>query len=363
MNLADPDGLQSMQSVSDLRELYRAAESRSARLRLLIEAGRDLATADRDTLADVLAESARKAALFVGAVEGAVDLSNVDAGVPLIAPGGGGRRVGSLILNGGARSTLATDREDAAAIAMLAQLMGAAVDRIAQEKERERLFTLLQERERRLEDVVGRLFSAQEEERRRVSRDLHDGVAQTASALFRSLESRALQSGDESLESLAAVSQGLVRELRAVIGGLRPTVLDDLGLRAAISSLLESLVAEGYEVVYSAEGPARWPAILETAFFRVAQEAINNIRRHAGGPCQIEAELVGDPEAGCFRLRIRDHGKGFSEDAFGTMVPLHEHLGLHIMRERMHSVGGAFEVRSIPGQGVEIAATVTTHAQ
>lgn len=360
MNRADPHGLQSMQSVSDLRELYRAAESRAARLRLLIEAGRDLATADRDTLPAVLAESARAAALFVGALDGSVELGGTSIGVPLIAPGNEGRRVGSLIIDDGALPAPAVDREDAAAIGLLAQLMGAAIDRIAHEREREHLVTLLQERERRLEDVVSRLFSAQEEERRRVSRELHDGVAQTASALFRSLESCALQTGDAILGDLAGVSQGLVRELRAVIGGLRPTALDDLGLQAAVSALLDLLSAEGYQVVYAASGPARWPSIFETAYFRVAQEAINNIRRHAGGPCRVEAELTADEALTSFSLRIRDYGAGFSPVPARQGVSPDEHLGLHIMRERMNAIGGAFVVHSAPGQGVEIEASVKT---
>lgn len=356
----DPSAFTDVQSVADLRALYRAAEGRAARLRLLIEAGRDLAGAGDATLAPILAASARKAALFVGAADGEVSLGEDAEGIALVAPGPAQRRVGALRLHGAESATVRSDHEDDAALAMLAQLMAAAIDRVAHERERERLLALLQERERSLEDVVKRLFSAQEEERRRVSRELHDGVAQTASALFRKLEARAATSEDSTAADLAIVAQGLVRELRAVIGGLRPTVLDDLGLQAAVSAMADNLAAAGFDVVFRGSGPTRWPSLLETAFFRVAQEAINNVSRHAGGPCRVDVSVDGDPAAQVWTLCVRDFGRGFDARSSTSAAAIRgEHIGLEVMRERIGSIGGTLTIKSEPGAGVEVFAQMS----
>jgi two-component system NarL family sensor kinase len=342
-----------LQSVAELRELYRSAESRLARLRLVIEAGHDLAVSSSDNLPAVLANWARRTALFLGAMDGEVIFEPSSEGVALFAPGGETRQVGTLVIRPHRDAPLSFDGEDKAALAMLSQLLGAAIDRVGRDLERENLLSLLQEREKRLEYVVNRLFSAQEEERRRVSRDLHDGVAQTASALFRSLESRT-GSKDADVSDLALVAQNLVRELRCVIAGLRPTVLDDLGLAAAVVTLAEGLRADGFDVDCRTDGIQRWPNALETAFFRVAQESVNNIRRHSGGPCHVDIFLI--EEEGTRTLCIRDRGVGFDVAGFSRAGVGGQHIGLDVMRERMSSIGGEFLVKSAIGQGVEIVA-------
>jgi signal transduction histidine kinase len=336
---ATPD---SFETVVELRALYRAAEARAARLRLVVEAGRDLATADADALAGVLSDAARRAALFSGNLQGRVSLDpDEPEGTPLIAPGSQARRVGTLVLEGGA-GTGAADPEDQAALAMLAQLMAAAVDRIRRDAERETLLRTLRDRERRLETVVGRLFSAQEDERRRVSRDLHDGVAQTATALFRRLDAVGSEPLDaETARRAAEIARGLVSEIRAAIGDLRPTALDDLGLVPAVAAVVGELSDAGYDVVLDAEGPERWPVVLETAFFRVAQEAISNVRKHAGGPCRVEIVLSADPTRAIWSLKVRDFGQGF---VYRSASPEPgERVGMQVMRERMALVGGTLE--------------------
>lgn len=346
------------ETVGELRALYRAAEARAARLRLLIEAGRDLSAADNATLEAVLSQAARRAALFAGHTEGVVALDPLAGGLDLIAPGPDPRKVGALQFIAHGHATAGRDEEDANALDMLCQLMAAAIDRVHRERERDRLLDMLRDRERRLEAVVGRLFAAQEEERRRVSRELHDGVAQSAGALFRQLEAQAGASpSPEALQRLAQTAQGLVRELRAAIADLRPTTLDDLGLPAAIGALAEGLGQAGFEVQASVAGPERWPPVLETAFFRVAQEAVSNIRKHAGGPCKVRITLSGDPQRAQWRLAIRDWGQGFTSRR-PTEVAAGDHIGLEVMSERMAAIGGRLSVATPSAGGVEVTAVL-----
>ncbi|MBI1255623.1 MAG: histidine kinase [Hyphomonas sp.] len=352
------------ETVASLRDLYRASEARAARLRLLIEAGRDLAAAKRDNLDEILSHSARRAAHFYGFHTGAVTDATDINGIALIAPGPEGRRVGTLLLEGGALPSISGDDEDGEAFRLLAQLFAAAIERVAREEERERLLGELKERERRLELVVERLFSAQEDERRRVSGGLHDGVAQTAGALFRRLESRNASSDGATTDDaeLAQIAQGLVRELRRVIAGLRPTALDDLGLAAALSGLADALRADGYEVDFNAPGQQVWPPVLATAFFRVGQEALVNIAKHAGGPCRVEIDLASDAKAGAWKLRVRDFGKGFGA-ARPQDAQSGEHVGIEVMQERMMAIRGVLDVSEHAGGGVVVTAAVNEAAQ
>jgi two-component system, NarL family, sensor kinase len=324
-------------------------------LRLVIEAGRDLAAANRENLELVLRVSARRAAHFAGCASGAITQDIIAEGYELIAPGPDAVRMGTLVLDWrGARAQM--DAEDEAALALLCQLIAAAIQRIARDQEREGLLEALREREKRLEHVVGQLFRAQEDERRRVSGELHDGVAQTASALFRKLEMRT--AGDtrtpDADQELAAVAQGLVRELRRVISGLRPTALDDLGLAAALSSLADSLRSEGYTVDFKTSGEQSWSPLLSTAFFRIAQEALTNIRKHAGEPCRVEIDLTTNHNSGARTLRIRDFGRGFAEAARSNGIG--QHIGIEVMTERMMAIGGTLEVRPHESGGVVVLA-------
>ncbi|MCA3255334.1 MAG: histidine kinase [Alphaproteobacteria bacterium] len=344
------------ETVAHLRDLYRASEARAARLRLLIEAGRDLASVTPDTIEAVLARSARRAALFAGSRDGEIVLGAEDGGLPLVAPGAAGRCVGVLRLADARSFDDVADAEDRDALVMLAQLIAEAVDRAARDTEREALLATLRERERRLEDVVGRLFSAQEDERRRVSRELHDGVAQTATALFRRLEV-------DAAPELAAIARDLVRELRGVIGGLRPTTLDDLGLEAAVSALVQGLRDDGYAVAFEASGGRDWPEVIETAFYRIAQEAIANIRKHAGGPCPVTVRLTADAAARRWEIAVRDRGCGMAlRDADRIPGRDGERVGLEMMRERMLAIGGTLRFRAPADGGAELVARVEGRA-
>lgn len=342
MQSGNPALAPEVETVAELRELYRAAEARAARLRLLSTNGRQLALAEAATLDAILQGCADRLGYFLGQRGGAVQVG-AEQGLPIPAPGSEGRVLAVLAIEGLVRLEDIADPEDREAVRLQLEMLGATIDRINRQRD-------LQEREARLEFVVGRLFSAQEEERRRVSHELHDGVAQTATALARLLEGGA---GTADRAKLAAIARNLVGELRGVIRGLRPTVLDDLGLEAALRTLAEALEAEGYKVQVSISSDvARWPTHIETALYRVAQEALANIRKHAGGPCPVSLELAarhGDVRP---YLRIADQGQGRSavEDA-GT-----PHFGIDVMRERMVSIGGTLDWQAPAKGGVTVLA-------
>lgn len=350
------------ETVAEMRQLYREAESRSSRMRLLSASGQELAAADPATIAARLQRSADRLAFFLGRQSAQVVEGEAGEGLAILAPAPQRRVVARIRIEGLGSVEDIGDTEDREAVAMHLDLMGATIDRIGRERERGALLAALREREKRLGELVGKLFSAQEDERRRVSHELHDGVAQTATALVRMLEG-AGPSDREAMAAtertrLAGIARDLVRELRAVIAGLRPTLLDDLGLRAALQSLADGLEAEGYRVVLEVAGEAaRLPAPVETALFRIAQEALTNVRKHAGGPCAVRIELITHGDAAARVLRIRDTGQGPGQRTREEGAwPRGRHVGLDVMRERMAAIGGDLEWRAGPEGGVTVTA-------
>ncbi|QJQ31290.1 histidine kinase [Sphingomonas lacunae] len=354
-----------IETVAELRNLYRAAEARAARLRLLSEAGRDLAGAEAAMMSERLEACVRRLAHFIGFPGGSIVRDPAAQGLAIHAPGEAERPVAVLVIPGFADLDDIADAEDRDAVRIHLHLLGAAIDRMDREAERSRLLDALQERERRLEFVVGRLFSAQEDERRRVSRELHDGVAQRATALFRLLEAGGHGGPAGSGAPLASIARDLVQELRELIAGLRPTILDDLGIGPAILALAAQLRAEGFVVVEDIDaGQSDWPPTVETALYRVAQEAMSNIRKHAGGPCRVEVSLHFNPASGIRRLRIRDFGNGAAvmpvTDDAGRHIGIH--IGIEVMRERMTAIGGQLVWQPQSDGGVEVLATLVEGA-
>ncbi len=228
--------------------------------------------------------------------------------------------------------------------------------------ENARLYEELAERERDLHDLVGRMMTAQEEERRRVAYEVHDGFTQTAAAAYRRLalfaEHRPPESAQdrEDLEEAVALVRRTVGEARRVIANLRPTALDDFGLATAVRMQTEEMRAEGYETTYEETlGEARLPATLETALFRVAQEALTNVRKHAQTDRVRVALGLRD---GAVRLEVSDRGRGFAPAEAKQEAGPGERVGLSSMRERIALLGGALEIRSEPGSGTSVVAEV-----
>ena len=220
----------------------------------------------------------------------------------------------------------------------------------------------LAEREARLRDLLGKLVTAQEEERRRVAYEVHDGLAQMIVATQQHLQAFAKQhpptspKGRESLDFSLELVQQTVEEARRVIGGLRPTALDDFGLAVALRLEVEALRAQGWDISYVERlRDQRLPPTLETALYRVTQEALTNVRKHADTTrVRLSLGRLGQD----VRLRVRDRGRGFSEAELNRPGAPGERVGVSGMEERVALLGGEFKVCSQPGSGTLIVAKV-----
>ncbi len=149
--------------------------------------------------------------------------------------------------------------------------------------------------------------------------------------------------------------QQTVMEARHVIEGLRPAALDDFGLSTAIRLEVEKLRSKGWDLGFEDTlGDARLPAEVETALYRVAQEALTNARKHAG-TTRAQVKLTCLPEK--IRLEVRDFGRGFDPSTPTTNGP-GERVGLIGMRERVALLGGELEILSEPGAGTSAIAEV-----
>jgi two-component system NarL family sensor kinase len=334
------------ETASDLRALYRASEARAARLRVLVEASRTLAASAPGELDAAAQTIADQAAHLAGYAQGAIastdnlprsgELGEDSLVIPLEAPGSGRDHVGMLVLEQRVGSHTADDRE---ALGILGQLVGGALAAHA--------------REARLATLLAELLGAQEAERSRVAHELHDGVAQTAAALARRLD-LATDGDPEDLVLAARQARGLVRELRQVISGMRPPVLDDLGLAAALRQLIEDAGA-AQDVTFDVKLGARPPTLVETAMFRIVQEGLNNARAHAGAGAHVTIR-VSETE-GHYRVEIRDNGAGFDPRS-RLASTTGRGLGLSYMRERINRLGGTLVISSAPGQGCRIIAEI-----
>jgi two-component system, NarL family, sensor histidine kinase UhpB len=203
---------------------------------------------------------------------------------------------------------------------------------------------------------------AQEEERRRLARDLHDEVNQALTAILLRLEALAQDTPPERAPEVAELKRLVnqaMEELLTLARQLRPSALDDHGLVPAVQAQLKRFSARtGVEVRMRTEGePNELPEVMQTAIFRVAQEALTNVARHAGATV-VELEL-GEAD-GRAELRVRDDGSGFDPVAIpraGSEGP-GAGLGLGGMAERARLVGGELDVRSAPGGGTRVTLRV-----
>lgn len=209
------------------------------------------------------------------------------------------------------------------------------------------------------------VLSAQEEERKRIAGELHDETSQSLASLLISLERIDASIPDDlpHLKDRLRAARGLTRraldDLRAVVADLRPLVLDDLGLAPAIRwYATDRLEPEGIDVTVEADSNLpRLPAAVETAVFRIAQEAISNVLHHAdAGQVRIRIACPRDLE-----LEVDDDGVGF--DAVLPPPPDgRQHMGLFGIRERAAALGGEATVESTPGEGTRVRVTIPMQA-
>ncbi len=217
---------------------------------------------------------------------------------------------------------------------------------------------LYRERQESLQSYARQVTQAQEDERLRIARELHDETAQELIHLVRGLE--ALEEGQElpaQIDELVSMARDTIQSVRRFSRDLRPAVLDDLGLLAAIEMVVEDTnnrLAGGASLVVSGE-PRRADRTAELALFRIAQEALRNVERHAGAAsAAVELNFQGDE----ITLSVSDDGCGFSPPRNLSQLVRRGSLGLLGMKERAELVGGRFALRSSPGHGSELTVTV-----
>jgi signal transduction histidine kinase len=205
-------------------------------------------------------------------------------------------------------------------------------------------------------ELSQRLLAAREDERRRISRRLHDDVGQLLTALRLNLQRITPREGDVPIvaDSFALVDDSLAR-VRALSVDLRPPVLDDLGLDAAVHWFAKRAGERaGFDVtVESSLGAARLPDAVETAAFRIVQQALTNIARHADAT-RVRVELARGPRD--VVLTVADDGTGFDVAAAIANAESGESLGLLDMREMAALAGGALAFSSVPGGGCTVRA-------
>lgn len=225
------------------------------------------------------------------------------------------------------------------------------------------------ERTARLNQLLGQTIDAQEEERRRLARELHDETAQSLAALAITLDRARNDLPDAPASALArivearATSARLLDETRRLMMGLRPAVLDDMGLVPAIRWWAETALGDhGIEVSIEApEAPPRLPGYLEVALFRLVQEAISNVVKHAEAHA-VEIRLAFDETE--LEVRVSDDGRGFDVPAaLAGHGPGGEHVGLLGMLERVRLLGGRLAIDSSAGAGTSVAVTVPIRAE
>ncbi|MCK4369019.1 MAG: PAS domain S-box protein [Dehalococcoidales bacterium] len=203
------------------------------------------------------------------------------------------------------------------------------------------------------------ITKAQEEERKRIARELHDDTAQVLGSLSRQLDNFVRKRHGLApnevlfLKDLQAQLNRGVQSVHRFVQDLRPSLLDDLGLIPALRSLVKDL--QEYEGIGTSlkvvGGEKRFSPEFESLLFRIVQEALSNIRRHAqASEAQVVIEFAGDK----VRVTISDNGRGFELSGGVDDLPRSGKLGLAGMQERARLLGGTFEVKSTPDKGTTL---------
>jgi signal transduction histidine kinase len=219
------------------------------------------------------------------------------------------------------------------------------------------------ERARFIEGVI----SAQDEERRRIARELHDETGQSLASLVVGLRALEERSREEQTRAQASHLQGIatstIEEVGRLARGLHPSVLDDLGFAAAVGRYTEELMrAHPVRVdlhVRGVEPRDKLPRVVATSLYRILQEALTNVTRHAAAKTASVVVDCGDTQV---RAVIEDDGCGFDAEAVLADLSQTGRLGLQSMRERVALLKGSLTVDSTPGEGTTVAVTLPLNA-
>lgn len=232
-----------------------------------------------------------------------------------------------------------------------------AVQRQLLERRMEETTNTLTRAQRELQELAAYLFSIQEQERQRVARELHDDVLQRLATLSFEVARVQKEHGgadqEDALESIASRVDALSADVRSISHRLHPAILDDLGLIAALKALVDEFGRrEGmFTTFVGHEVPDALPPPSATAAYRVAQEALRNVAKHAG---KTHVKVLVSRVDATLRLEVRDFGLGFDpEDGHAV-----HGLGLRSMRERARIAGGTLELKSELGAGTSVVLEV-----
>jgi signal transduction histidine kinase len=256
--------------------------------------------------------------------------------------------IGSLGAAAPAGATLGDDQ---------AKLLATAAHEIRVAVENARLY---EQRQESLQTYARQVTQAQEDERLRIARELHDETAQELVHFVRRLERLGEAEQEEvpgQVDELLKLARGTLQSVRRFSRDLRPSVLDDLGLVPAIELAVEGTntrLAGGARLEVSGE-PRRLESAVELALFRIAQEALHNIEKHAEAT-SASVRLAFDD--GTVRLVVADDGCGWIVPSNVSMLARAGKLGVLGMRERAELVGGTFELMSVQGAGSRVTVTI-----
>jgi signal transduction histidine kinase len=229
-------------------------------------------------------------------------------------------------------------------------------------EERKRAESVLRESEKKLRVLSAELLATEEKERKRIASELHDGIGQTLSAVKFNVENAVRLLAERKIDGLQPMElvvkhiQGAIEEVRNISMNLRPTTLDDLGILPTIAwfmreygSTYQHIKVEKNISVDEEDVPNE----LKTVIFRIMQEAMNNIAKHA----DASMILIGLTKTNdVMELTINDNGKGFKPDEIRTRAGSHRGFGLAIMKERAEMSGGSYVLQSANGMGTRIRA-------
>jgi signal transduction histidine kinase len=207
------------------------------------------------------------------------------------------------------------------------------------------------------------ITQAQESERKRIARELHDDTIQSLVGLSRQLEALATSDdlrsneGAERVRELQLATGEVIKRVRRFSQDLRPSILDDLGLLPTLEELTADLDREdGLHAEFCVKGEERrLSSEMELTLFRIAQEALNNVRRHADATHVVTSVELSDSVV---TVRIQDNGKGFNPPTLADHPTTTGKLGLIGMQERARLLGGSLIVDSVPGEGTEVVVSV-----
>ncbi len=275
------------------------------------------------------------------------------ASVPLLAKG---RTVGVLLLISQAFREMTEDERSL--VQTFGRQIGIAV-------ENAQLYESTLAREKQVRNLSMKLQRVQEEERKSFARELHDGLSQVLTTL-KIMSQLALRhsasdpaSSLKHLSEVVALAEEAQSEAKQIAFGLRPSVLDDFGLTAAIPLLVTSFERRtGIKVdVHLPEKDTRFDSLVETAVYRIVQELLANTAKHAEAT-NVSLQLIG--RNGLLAFSFSDNGKGLDTTYLASPEKLAFRSGLRNLRERVELLGGTFRTESSPGNGTEIMIEIPT---